>query len=214
MKIFLRLLTLLGLVLAAMLYWGEEGLAHLLFPSVPDDISLSPQQVDAGLDFEQCLLGLAVTIIISLILFLLFRRMVLPKMSAVLLNWMTGQDSCYSSEDDELMQILEHLGSTPTREDLQPLASYCAQHPKRLRGWTEYANLLRLHFQDAPAAIKLLRQAHDAVADAEDKALILYRIAGIYERELKQPEEAKAHYAEAADCYPQCSYGKLAASKR
>ncbi len=213
MKTALRLIALLALALLAYLHWGDEGIAHLIFPSVPDDFSLTPSKLAEGLSFEQSLLLLFAVILISLILFLFFKKTILPKISAALLNWMTGQDSCYAPEDDELVQILEQLGSSPSREDLSLLDAHCENNPKRLRNWTEYANLLRTHFHDAEAAIDILKRALKVTTNAEDRALLLYRIAGLYERELKRADEAKTYYAEAASNYPFTSYGKLANRK-
>ncbi len=214
MKTVLRIIPLLGLAILAYLYWGEEGIAHLIFPSVPDEISLSPSKLAAGLSFEQSLLLLFGTILLSLIIFLIFKNTILPKISATILNWLTGQDSCYAPEDDELVQIMEQVGPSPSRGDLSPLDAYCQKHPKRLRGWTEYAKLLRTQIHDTEAAIDVLNRAHQAVASDEDKALILYRIAGIYENELGRPDKAKDVYAELIDKYPLCSYGKMALKKR
>ncbi len=213
MKIVLRLFILLAFALSATLYWGQEGFAHLLFPSVPDDVALNPNKLVQGLDFEQSLILLVATIFISLLLFLYFKKAILPKISATLLNWLTGQDSCYTPEDDELVQIMEQLGSTPSREDLRLLDDYCQRKPKRLRNWTEYANLLRSHFHDAEAAIEVLKRALSVTKNTEDQALLLYRIAAIYEGELNRPDEAKQFYTQAASQHPLCSYGKLAARK-
>lgn len=213
MKTALQLITLVLFLIVLYLYWGEETIAHLCFPSVPDDVPLSPSQPQFELQFEQSLLLLFSIIAASIILFIIFKNRVLPSISAGLLNWLTGNNSSYSPEDDELVQILNQLGPSPQREDLALLDAHCQRQPKRLRNWMEYAHLLRHHFRDHEAAIELLLRAYKQVAEDEDKALILYRIAGIYEQELKQKEQASHYYSETARLYPYCSYGKLATNK-
>ncbi len=213
MKITLRAIALLGLAAFAYFYWGEEALSHLMFPTVPADIALSPTTKNEELDMQQFLAMLAGVILLSFGLFLIFKNKFLPTISQALIDWLTGQNTTYSPEDDELVQILEQIGDSHQQEDLLPLDELCKRKPKRLRHWMEYANLLKTRFRDYEAAIAILNRAYNGVEEAEDKALILYRIAGIYEQELNQQDKAQDYYLQAAARFPHCAYGKLAGKK-
>lgn len=210
MSIFLRCLALVALVVLGCLVWGEEDLAHWLFPSVPADVALTQAKDAAELSLPMALFLLSLFIILAILLFVLFKAKILPHLAAKLTNWLTGQDDVYDAQSDELHQILQDLGSSSQREALAPLDELCQRRGSRLRHWTEYAHLLRTRFKDPRAAIEVLHRAYRAVPEDEDKALILYRIAGIYEQDLHDAQSAKSFYHKAAESYPHCSYGKQA----
>lgn len=209
MTLILRLISLICLVGIIYLCWGEENIAHRLFPSVPADMSLSPSKIRDELTLSGALMMLGVTIALSMLAFYFFKIKVLPHLAAKMTNLLTGQDDVYDADDDELHQILQAIEASANPKDLRSLDELCHRQGKRLRNWTEYAHLLRTRCLDSKAAIAVMQRAIEAVPSDEDKALLLYRIAGIYEQDLHDEEAALRCYEQAAERYPHCSYGKM-----
>lgn len=210
MSLAFRIVSLVCFALIIYWCWGEESIAHRIFPSVPAEVSLTVDKASSELTLPSALGILAGVIVLSIIAFIFFKIKILPHLSAKLTNLLTGQDDVFSAEDDELHHVLQGIEESDNPKDLSELDLLCQRRGARLRHWTEYANLLRTRCRDSKAAIEVMQRAIRAVPSDEDKALLLYRIAGIYEQDLDDKASAQAHYEQAAEQYPRCSYGKMA----
>ncbi|MEG0836487.1 MAG: tetratricopeptide repeat protein [Akkermansia sp.] len=91
---------------------------------------------------------------------------------------------------------------------------YTQENPKFLRAWLLRASFLREKLEDYDAAIDVLKQALAQKRWMKsDKSMILFKIARIYEVQLKNQDKARAYYNEAATKCPNTAYGKEAAEQ-
>lgn len=136
---------------------------------------------------------------------ILFKIWVMPYLADRIVKILYGDQN---SLDETMEGILQNIREGNHDEALKALESYTASNPLRLAAWTERANLLRDSFKRPQDAVKVLEEAMEHIPGKEDKALLLYRIARIYELSLNNMEKAQNTYRLLCETYPRTTYGK------
>ena len=121
-------------------------------------------------------------------------------------------DALYLPEEDALAQLAERIEREKDAELMPQLVHLVHAQAWRLRGWLELARLQQEVLRDAPAALRTLEKAMQAVREPEDVALLMCRAAGLCEKSLQDEAAARSWRQRAAEQYPDTVYGRKAAS--
>lgn len=138
---------------------------------------------------------------------ILFKIWVMPYLADRIVKFLYGDQG---SLDESMERILQDIREGRKDEALKALEAYTADYPLHLTGWTERANLLRDGFKRPQDAVKVLEEAVAHISGKEDKALLLYRMARIYELSLDNTADAQKTYRLIAEQYPRTAYGREA----
>lgn len=115
--------------------------------------------------------------------------------------------------DDPLEQLARDVRRTRSEESMNRLRQFAEENAGRTRAWTECAAAL-VDAMDRPAdAAAVLETGAERVSAKEDKALLLYRAAALYDKMPGREEKASALWRLAADRFPQTTYGQRAAER-
>lgn len=140
---------------------------------------------------------------------ILFKIWVMPYLADRIVKFLYGD---HNSLDESMERIFQDIREGRQNEALKALETYTETNPRHLTGWTERANLLRDGFKRPQEAVKVLEEAVAHISGKEDKALLLYRIARIYELSLDNMPDAQKTYRLIAEQYPRTAYGREAAA--
>ena len=187
-------------------WWVAVLLPLAAFAAVQPYVDAALNQNDKQSAFT--LLGAALLLFV-LAEALLFRLVLLPRMGQAVGEKLYG--GSYIPEEDRLVQAVEEVRRSKDREKLGAVRTLVQADRRRLRGWQELARLYQEEFGDMQAAAEVLTEGAAAVGDKEDRALLLYRAARLYEQ-MNRPERRLELLREAADRYGETVYGKKAAA--
>ena len=175
-------------------------------------LALQPvqQRLYGGHATQGILLLLAALAVLALLEGLLFRYWILPGWSEKMAERLYA--GSYLPEEDALAQLVERIERGKDAELMPQLVQLVHAQAWRLRGWLELARLQQEVLRDAPAALRTLEEAMQAVREPEDVALLMCRAAGLCEKSLQDEAAARSWRQRAAEQYPDTVYGRKAAS--
>lgn len=138
------------------------------------------------------------------------RAWVLPLFARAVGNAVYGGGH-YSAADDAPVALAERIRAEKDREMLAQLYKLVRQDAGRSRCWSELADVLLHVFADPHEAVAVLVEGADCVSDAQDRAMLLFRAAGMRYRELRDSSGARELYELTAQRFPRTVYGQRAA---
>ena len=195
----LRFLRILGLMLlpfalfaAALLLWREQ---------------LMTEQSGVRL----ILLFLVALALLALVEGLLFRYRILPLLGEAIGEHIYG--GSYVPGEDALVVLTARLRESRSPELLAALEKMVRQQKRRTRGWLELARAQQDVFGELSRAAETLAQGAGCVSSRQDRALLLYRAAMLYRRDLHDEARATEYFGRAARRYPNTTYGRRAAEQ-
>ena len=195
----LRFLRILGLMLlpfalfaAALLLWREQLLAE-----------------QSGV--RLILLFLAALALLALAEGLLFRYRLLPLLGEAIGERIYG--GSYVPGEDAMVVLAARLRESRSPELLTALEKMVRQQKRRTRGWLELARAQQDVFGELGRAAETLAQGAACVSSRQDRALLLYRAAMLYRRDLHDEARATECFTRAARRYPNTTYGRRAAEQ-
>lgn len=115
--------------------------------------------------------------------------------------------------DDPLEQLALEVRRTRSEEAMERMRQFAEENGDRTRVWTECANLLRDVLQRPAEAAETLERGASQVGEKEDRALLLYRAACLYDAMPGKREKAVELWALASELYPETTYGAQAAER-
>lgn len=176
-------------------------------------LALQPvqQRLYGGHATQGILLLLAALAVLAVLEGLLFRYWILPGWSEKMAERLYA--GSYLPEEDALAQLADRIEREKNSELIPQLILLVHAQAWRLRGWLELARLQQEVLRDAPAALKTLEEAMQAVRESEDVALLMCRAAGLCEKSLQDEAAARRWWKCAAERYPDTVYGRKAATK-
>lgn len=176
-------------------------------------LALQPvqQRLYGGHATQGILLLLASLALLAVLEGLLFRYWILPGWSEKVAERLYA--GSYLPEDDALAQLADRIEREKNAELIPRLVQLVHAQAWRLRGWLELARLQQEVLQDAPAALKTLEEAMQAVREPEDVALLMCRAARLCEKALLNEAAARSWWQRAAEQYPDTVYGRKAATR-
>lgn len=140
---------------------------------------------------------------------LLFRYIILPRWGQSVSERLYA--GTYTPDSDPLAVLCDRIRNTHDAALLPQLEKQVQRECRRVRAWQELANIRAEEFGDPEAAVAALQQGCAAVRPAEDRAMLLYRAAGLCENRLNDRPRALSLYSEAARRFPRTVYGRKAA---
>lgn len=141
-----------------------------------------------------------------------FKRWLLPLWAQAISERLYA--GSYLPEDDPIASLAAEIFSQH-RADLVPeLEKLVLADPSRTRAWLELARALELEAHDIPRAAHVLQRGAASVRHDADRAMLLWRAAGLLQKEEAHREEAKDLLDRVADEFPHTAYGHLAATRR
>lgn len=176
-------------------------------------LALQPvqQRLYGGHATQGILLLLASLALLAVLEGLLFRYWILPGWSEKVAERLYA--GSYLPEDDALAQLADRIEREKNAELIPRLVQLVHAQAWRLRGWLELARLQQEVLQDAPAALKTLEEAMQAVREPEDVALLMCRAARLCEKALLNEAAARSWWQRTAEQYPDTVYGRKAATR-
>lgn len=115
--------------------------------------------------------------------------------------------------DDPLEQLALEVRRTRSQEAMDRLRQYAEENGDRTRVWTECATLLRDVLQRPAEAAETLEYGASFAGSKEDRALLLYRAASLYDSLPDKHEKALQLWKLASERYPETTYGAHAAER-
>ena len=160
------------------------------------------------------LVGGAIALALTLLEIRIIMKSTLPWISDVFSFLLS--DSSSPPDEYAIVEAATHLKEQHDAQGLlNALKRYTDENPKLLRAWLFRVSSLC----DAPLyrydnAVDTLKEALVAKRwSKEEKAMLLFKIAHIYELHLENLEKAAAYYSEASIKFPRTAYGKKADEK-
>ncbi|MBQ3217956.1 MAG: hypothetical protein IJB33_03690 [Akkermansia sp.] len=166
---------------------------------------------DAGDVRTGLLVALGAVVVLTIWMTGLIRCSVLPAVGQAIGERVYG--GSYLPEDDPLVVLATRIRREHESSLLPEFEALVRREPFRARAWTELASLRGDEFGDFRGAREALMRGAEMVEEAEDRAFLLYRAAGVCERRLGDAAGARELYNRAAECFPATAYGRKAAQK-
>lgn len=172
---------------------------------------LREQLLAEGSGVRLILLFLAVLAMLALAEGLLFRYRLLPLLGEAIGERIYG--GSYVPGEDALVVLTGRLRENRSPELLAELEKLVRQQKRRTRGWLELARAQQDVFGELRRAAETLAQGAECVSSRQDRALLLYRAAMLYRRDLHDEARAAECFERAARRYPKTTYGRMAAEQ-
>jgi len=166
---------------------------------------------DAGDARTGLLVALGAVVVLTIWMTVLIRCSVLPAVGQAIGERVYG--GSYLPDEDPLVVLATRIRREHESSLLPEFEALVRREPFRARAWTELASLRGDEFGDFRGAREALMRGAEMVEEAEDRAFLLYRAAGVCERRLGDAAGARELYNRAAECYPATAYGRKAAQK-
>ena len=195
LRFFCQLLPLLAPV-GIFAWWVQGPVQHYLYH---------------GFVTRGILLLLAGLAVLALVDGLLLKLWLLPLWAHSLsVRFSSGS---YLPENDPLVRLVQRVSIEPNRERLSELTHLVESDPRRVRGWMELARVHSETFHDPSEAVATLLRGAQAVHNAEDSALLMWRAASLCEQHSELTLRAQPIFSDIARLFPSTGYGRLAATR-
>lgn len=126
----------------------------------------------------------------------------------------TLYSSSITTDEEVLVDAARRmLNSGDPQGALELLERYRKENPGLVRSWLMESGLLNDMRRYAESVEVLQKGLESRRWRKEDRALFLYKIGGIYDSLLNNPDKARKYWEEAADRYPNTAYGRSALDK-
>ncbi len=119
----------------------------------------------------------------------------------------------YWPDADPLLVLVSRIRREKDETLLPQLEKAVLADAQRVRGWQEYAHVLQEVFGRHEEALLQLSRGATKVKPREDRPMLLCRAAHIASADLRDEARAQELYREAAERFPDTTYGELAASR-
>lgn len=137
-------------------------------------------------------------------------KYLLPALGGAIADFIYGD--AHLASDEPLLRLTDEARRTRSAEALERLRRFAEENPRRLRAWTEYAAALKEYYGRPREAAGVYEQAAARVRGMQDKALLLYRAACLYDA-LGVHDKALSLWREAARRHPRAAYGRASREK-
>lgn len=117
------------------------------------------------------------------------------------------------SGEDPLEQLARDVRRSRSEESMSRLRQFAEENAGRTRAWTECAAALSDAMNRPADAADVLETGAGRVSAKEDKALLLYRAAALYDKMPGREEKAQELLRLAAERFPMTTYGQMAAER-
>lgn len=115
--------------------------------------------------------------------------------------------------DDPLEQLARDVRRSRSEESMSRLRQFAEENAGRTRVWTECAAALNDAMNRPSDAADVLETGAERVPTKEDKALLLYRAAALYDKIPGREEKARELWRLAVERFPMTTYGQMAAER-